>query len=241
MVNDPKHTDPGRIAARLALDAGMPLHPLLHVPPDDGSFAMHRFLKEAVEYSGFEWRSSALWDKVVSYAEVTLGEGERRDWLGWLFNTFTGLHPPDVDLSGWLMALDKYRLPTTDWADTGMSPEEVSLAKGFVRRYFRELDEPAFMAAVEECRSRPLSEWDKRMHQAYGFVYFDRASGADPFLALKFANQGEALRRTLRAYDFDAAPGFPHEAFRDAAQALIDRRGVWMPDGRRLSPLTEVR
>lgn len=240
-MTDPEHASPGRLVSELALDAVAPLHALLHVPPDDGNLGMHRFLKEAVEYSGFAESHRDLWPRVVSYAEATLDAADRRIWLDWVFNAFTGLHPPDVDLSGWLMALDRFVLPDMPWAETGMTPAQIAMAEDFVSRYFGELDEPAFIAAIEECRARPLTEWDKRMHQAYGFVYFDRSAGADPFLSLKFANQGESLRRVLATYDFAGQPDFPHRPMLDAAQGLIDRRGVWMPPGRRLAPLTDVR
>ena len=238
-MNDPVHTYPADLVCSLSLDAAMPLYPMLHVPPDDGDFALHRFLKEALEYSRFADRHT-LWDKVVSYAGATLGEREGRVWLSWLFNAFTGTHPPDVDLSGWLMALDYYQLPHANWAKTGMSPDHIALARDFINSYFQVLNESEFNAAVEACRSRPLSEWDKRLHQAYGFVYFDRSGGADPFVMLKFVNQGESLRRILRSYRFDAVADFPHAAFRDAAQALIEQRHVWMPEGRKLSQLMQV-
>ncbi|MBB4315947.1 hypothetical protein HNR56_003807 [Roseospira marina] len=78
------------------------------------------------------------------------------------------------------------------------------------------------------------------MHASYGFVYFHQSGGSDPFLTLKFANQGESLRRTLRSYAFESVPDFPHQAFKRAAQSLIDRRHVWMPEGRTLCALTDV-
>lgn len=238
-MNNPAHTFPGDLVSSLALDAAKPLYSRLHVPLNDENFEMHRFLKEAVEYSEFA-EQHILWDKVVSHAETMLSEQERHTWLEWIFNAFTGTHPPDVDLSGWLMALDHYHLPHANWEKTGMHSNEIELTKDFIDSYFAVLDEPGFNATLEACRARPLTEWDKRMHQAYGFVYFDRSSGADPFLNLTFVNQGEALRRTLRTYPFDAVSDFPHSAFREAAQALIDQRNVWMPEARKLSPLIEV-
>lgn len=239
-MNDPAHTDPGSFASRLALDAVVPLYRFLHVPPDDGSFAMNKFLKEAMEYSQFtpSW-SPILWEKVVSYADSTLEKDTNEHWIGWIFNAFTGSHPPDVDLSGWLMAIDYYGLPHANWDDTGMRPNEMLLVKHFIDAYITELDEPAFMAAADEARSRPLTDWDKRMHQVHEIVYFDDLGCKDPFLELKFANQGEALRRILASYDFP--PDFPHQPFLGAAQLLLDSRNVWMPEGRKLSPLTEVR
>ena len=139
------------------------------------------------------------------------------------------------------MAIDYYSLPHADWNSTGMTQDEIVLATHFINSYTRELDETGFMTTIETCRARPLTDWDKRMHQVYEFVYFDRSRGADPFLELKFANQGEAFRRTLRTYDFDSITDFPHKAFLNAAQLLMDRRNIWMPqEGQRLLPLTEV-
>ncbi|WP_308918217.1 hypothetical protein [Jannaschia sp. LMIT008] len=239
-MNDPDHTNPGKLISRLALDAAKPLYPRLQVPPNDGSFAMHTFLKEAVEYSEFAPEyEPRMWNATVDYAKATLPGPQRETWLSWLFNCFTGPHPPDVDLSGWLIALDYFILPHSDWSGMDLTAEEVAAVQDFLATRERETDEAGFVEAIEEARSAPLTDWDKRMHQAYEFVLFDRQRGNDPFLALKFANQGEGLRRAIRDHPFP--DHFPHEALRQGAQALIDRRGVWMPEGRVLGPLTAVR
>jgi hypothetical protein len=238
-MTDPQYARPGDLVAPLALDAALPLYRLLHVPPDDGSLRLHAFLKQAVDYARFAPDQGALWDAVKSYAQATLSEADQQAWLGWIFAAFSGLHPPDVDLSGWLMALEYFHTVPNTWDDSGMSQENVEAVTALIDRYFAELDEDAFMAAIAACQARPLTDWDKRMHQAYGFVYFDRASGADPFLRLKFVNQGEALRRAVRATDL-AHPTFPAAVLHAKAQALIDRREVWMPPGRHLSPLSTL-
>jgi hypothetical protein len=236
---DPQYARPGRLVAPLALDAALPLYAPLHAPPDDGSLRLHAFLKQAIEYAKFAPEAAALWAAVQSYAQTTLPEADQRAWLGWIYAAFSGLHPPDVDLSGWLMALEHFHFAPNAWDGSGMSQENIESANALIDCYFAELDEDAFMAAIAACQARPLTDWDKRMHQAYGFVYFDRASGADPFLSLKFVNQGEALRRAVRATDI-ANPAFPATALRAQAQALIDRREVWMPPGRALGPLSAV-
>jgi hypothetical protein len=238
-MNDPQHARPGDLVAPLALDAAVPLYGLLHVPPDDGSLALHGFLKQAVEYARLTPDPAALWGAVQSYAQATLPPDRQQSWLGWIFDAFTGLHPPDVDLSGWLMALDHFGVAPNPWKDTGMSGENVKAAGALIDRYAAELDEAGFAAALAEAQARPLTEWDKRLHQAYGFVYFDRAGGADPFAKLKFVHQGEALRRAVRATDL-ADPAFPGAAMHRKAQALIDAREVWMPPGRALGPLSAL-
>lgn len=239
-MTDPEHARPGDLVAPLALDAALPLYALLHVPPDDGSLRLHRFLKEAVEYARFASDEAALWAAVKSYAEATLTDADRTAWLNWIYAAFAGLHPPDVDLSGWLIALEHFHSAPDAWASSGMSEDQIKVAAALIDRYYLELDEEAFLAAIAACQARPLTDWDKRMHQAYGFVYFDRAGGADPFLSLKFINQGEALRRAIRATDIES-PAFPAAALRTQAQAVIDTLGVWMPPGRTLGPLADVR
>jgi hypothetical protein len=238
-MTDPEHARPGDLVAPLALDAAAPLYALLHAPPDDGSLRLHAFLKQAVEYARLTPDDAALWAAVKSYAEATLPEADRMAWLGWIYNAFAGQHPPDVDLSGWLIALEHLQSSPDAWAGSGMSENDIKAATALIDRYYAELDEAAFLAAVAECQARPLTDWDKRMHQAYGFVYFDRASGSDPFLRLKFVNQGESLRRAIRATDL-ADPAFPATALRMQAQAVIDELGVWMPPGRKLSALSDV-
>jgi hypothetical protein len=236
---DPEYAKPGRLVPPLALDACVPLYSLLHAPPDDGSLRRHAFLKQAVEYARFVPDQAALWAAVQSYAHATLSETDNKAFLGWIYNAFTGLHPPDVDLSGWLIALLHFHYSPNTWEDSGMSQENIEAANAMIDRYFAELDEDAFMAAVAQCQARPLTDWDKRMHQAYGFVYFDRARGADPFLKLKFVHQGETLRSIVRTTDF-TDPAFPVEELRIKAQALIDKLDVWMPPGLALGPLSAV-
>jgi hypothetical protein len=238
-MNDPQYARPGDLVAPLALDAAAPLYGLMHVPPGDGSLALHGFLKEAVDYARLTPDHTALWAAVQSYAQATLPAEQQQSWLGWIYDAFTGLHPPDVDLSGWLIALDHFGVVPDPWKGTGMMPAEVKAAGALLDRYAAELDEPAFAAAVAEAQSRPLTEWDKRLHQAYGFVYFDRAAGADPFAKLKFVHQGEALRRAIRATNL-ADPDFPGAALLQKAQALIDARDIWMPPGRNLAPLSAL-
>ncbi|MCU0801989.1 MAG: hypothetical protein MUD11_09450 [Rhodobacteraceae bacterium] len=238
-MNDPQYARPGDLVAPLALDAAAPLYDLLHVPPGDGSLAMHGFLKQAVEYARLNPDPAALWAAVQSYAQATLTPEQQQSWLGWLFNAFTGLHPPDVDLSGWMIALDYFAVAPDPWKDSGMSGENVQAAVALLDRYAAALDAPGFAAALAEAQARPLTAWDKRLHQAYGFVYFDRAGGADPFTKLKFVHQGEALRRAVRETRLDD-PDFPAETLRVLAQALIDRRDIWMPPGRTLGPLSTL-
>lgn len=238
MANDPKHTRPGVVASHLALDAVLPLYPLLRAPGDDAT-VVHRFLKEAVDYAQLAPHTTpALWDNIRAYAEATLPPETAEQWLAWVFNAFTGTHPPDVDLSGWLMAIDHFSTPHADWHPDDVPPEHVPKVRAFLDAYQDALDTAGFRAAVAEAQAQPLSDWDKRMHQAYGFVYFDQAAGADPFLLLSFMHQGETLRHVLTVYDFP--PDFPHDGFQAAAQRLIDRRHVWMPEGKRLSPLRAV-
>ena len=234
-MNDPANTCPGTFISSLALDATLPAYPLLYIPTvDHGDLTLHQFLKEAVEHSGFA-NVRSLWDKTVYYAEIVLNEKARNIWLDWLFNAFTGLHPPDVDLSGWLIALDYYSLPHAHWESTDMDAHQIALVKDFIDSYLAKMDRARFTAIADECRSHPLTAWDEKMHQAYNFAYFGLLDGFDPFVALKFANQGEALRQILRSYPFDTVPNFPHIALRTAAQALIDQRHIWMPEGRNLS------
>ncbi|KAA5603974.1 hypothetical protein F1188_18310 [Roseospira marina] len=147
-MNDPNYAVPSDIVCSLALDAATPLYPQLRVPHHSvphhaGRLAMHGFLKAAIESSRFA-EKHALWEHTVSYANHTLSEETSRIWLSWLFNGFTGVHPADVDLSGWLMALDHYHRPHADWTSTGMSPDEIALAKDFINIYFDELNEPKF-------------------------------------------------------------------------------------------------
>ncbi len=238
-MTDPQYARPGDLVAPLALDAALPLYRLLRAPPDDGSLRLHAFLKQAVDYARFAPDQGALWAAVQSYAQATLPEADHQAWLGWIYAAFTGLHPPDVDLSGWLIALEYFHTAPNALDDGGMSLENIEAVTALIDRYFAELAEDAFIAAIAACQARPLTDWDKRMHQAYGFVYFDRASGADPFAKLKFVNQGEALRRAIRATDL-SSPAFPAAALHAKAQALIDRREVWMPPGRQLSPLSDL-
>jgi hypothetical protein len=236
---DPQYARPGDLVAPLALDAALPLYRLLHAPPDDGSLRLHAFLKQAVDYARFAPDRNALWAAVQSYAKATLPEADQTAWLGWIYAAFTGLHPPDVDLSGWLIALEHFHYAPNAWDGSGMSEDNIESANALIDRYFTELNQDAFLAAIADCQARPLTDWDKRMHQAYGFVYFDTAKGADPFLALKFVNQGESLRRAIRATDM-TKPAFPAAALRAQAQALIDKRDIWMPPGRALGPLSDV-
>jgi hypothetical protein len=238
-MTDPEHARPGDLIAPLALDAALPLYALLHAPPDDGSLRLHAFLKQAVEYARFAPDHAALWAAVQSYAAATLPEADQQSWLGWIYAAFAGLHPPDVDLSGWLIALEHFHTSSNAWANSGMTEDQIKSATALIDRYYTELDEEAFDAAVSACQARPITDWDKRLHQAYGFVYFDRASGADPFLGLKFINQGEALRRAVRATNL-TDPAFPAVALQKQAQAVIDDLDVWMPPDRHLSPLSAL-
>ena len=178
-MNDPQYARPGDIIPKLALDAALPLYGQLHVPPDDGSLRMHAFLKQALEYANLAERAD-LWDRVVAYGQATLDANDQSQWLSWIFNAFTGSHAPDIDLSSWLMAMDYFHVVPNAWQNAGMGANDVALAKAFIDRYFIELDEPGFIAAMDDCRAQPMTAWDKRIHAAYGFVYFDRASGADP-------------------------------------------------------------
>ena len=238
-VNDPRHADPAGLAACLALDAAAPLYPRLGVPPGDGSLALQDLLKAAMDRPDPTPRwSPALWQQVTAQAEAAPDPEAAKAWLAWIENAFTGIHPADVDLSGWLMAIDHYGLPGADWGDAGLTPDQAVAANAFVDAYRTTLDEPAFLTAAQEARAQPLTDWDKRMHGVHDFVYFDDRGGKDPFLELKFVNQGEALRRTLRDHAFP--DDFPHAPLQAAAQTLIDRRGAWMPPGRRLRPLREV-
>jgi hypothetical protein len=93
---DPDHLCPGRLVPSLALDAALPLYPLLHFPPDDNSFRMHGFLKEAVK---------DLWKGVETYAQNVLDPADQKTWLAWITRAFQGLRPPTPDLSDWLATL----------------------------------------------------------------------------------------------------------------------------------------
>ena len=234
---DPKHARPGRLIPHLALDAALPLYPILHVPPDDGSFRMHAFLKETLEYAKLDFDHNTLWSAAQSYAQATLSEHDAGRWLGWLYNAHSGIHQADPDLSDWIMALHHFQHAPTAWQDSGMTGPEVTAARAFLDLLYAELDEPAFMAAIAECQARPLTDWDKRLHLAYDFVYFDRASGADPFLALKIINIGESLRRALRATDL-ASPDFPNAALERMGEALLARRNLKRAGGLPLPPLS---
>jgi hypothetical protein len=117
-----------------------------------------------------------------------------------------------------------------------MTAQQADFVRDLVDRYFEELNEPAFVALVQECQSRPPSAWDKRLQSAYDMVYFDRQGGNDPFLALKFVNQGESLRRVLRATDLDH-PDFPHDILIKHRDILFAAYGMTTPIG---PPLTRL-
>lgn len=239
-MTDPEHARPFDLVPSLALDAAAPLYTLLGAPPGDDSLRLHTFLKEAVDYAGFAPVAPPLWAKVTEYADATLTAQDRQLFLTWLSEAFTGYHPANVDLSGWLMALDHFAMSQTKWSAVGMTGPQTSEADAFVEHYQSALDAAAFSAALETCRSRPLSAWDKRMHQAYDFVYEDRQGGMDPFIILKFVHQGATLRRAIEGYGFSGNAGFPHDLLQEAAMMMITERHVWMPEGKVLGHLADV-
>jgi hypothetical protein len=238
-MTNPEHLRPGCLVPCLALDAAVPLFSVLHAPPDDGSLRLHIFLKEAVEYGQFVAYHKDLWQAVETYAQSTLSPDDRHQWLGWMTRAFQGLRPPTPDLSDWLITLEDYRYTANSWQNPLLTKPQADLVRDLVDRYFEELNEDAFMELVQECQARPLSPWDKRLHQAYNFVYFDRQGGNDPFLLLKFVNQGEALRRALRATDL-THPDFPHQALVQRNEVLFAELGMTARQGAPLAPLVSL-
>ncbi|MFM2390774.1 MAG: hypothetical protein RLZZ437_2329 [Pseudomonadota bacterium] len=217
---DPNFARPGRFLPHLALDAALPLYPILHVPPDDGSFAMHGFVKQVMEYAKLHWDHNVLWSAAQEYARTTLSAADAALWLGWIYNGYSGIHQADPDRKDWIAVLHQFQFNPATWENSGMTAPEVEAAHAFLDLFYTEINEPAFMEAVAECQARPLTPWDKRLHQAYDFVYFDRAGGSDPFLVLKIMNIGEALRRALRATDL-ASPLFPNAALQRMGDRVL--------------------
>ncbi|UIY31677.1 hypothetical protein LZK73_32495 (plasmid) [Neorhizobium galegae] len=123
---------------------------------------------------------------------------------------FTGSHVAQPQVSVWLQLLRQVRNGLAN-GTLALAPAETASVRDFLSLVDTQIDAEAFEAKMDIVRRATMTDWDQRIHMLYGYVYRDTHAGADPLLPLKFANQGNGIKRAVGLYPFDRRPDFPHE------------------------------
>ena len=237
----PEHARPGDLVPSLALDAARSLLPRLDLSfPDLSADAVHQTLKQALEWGKMPRFHEERWECLQAYAKATLPEPAHEALLGWFAQAYTGYHAANPDLSDWTDVLIELIYVPSQLNNLSLDLPQQSALGRFLKAFAKELDADAFEDELDELRNLPPSPWDRKLLARYELVYFDRETGSDPFLVVRQAHKGQALRRALRAIPPDEAVDFPLEEVNRYAAALTEERGSWYPEGVSMCSLAEV-
>jgi hypothetical protein len=219
----------------LSLDGVRPLHEAIGLAGLTDVTAMSRTI---VEEAGFPAAQIDIYPAFAKHAAAPRDKSEAA-LLSWLASAFTGSHVAQPNVSAWLQLLRQIRNGLTN-GTLALAPAETASVRDFLSLVDTQIDADGFEAKMDTVRRATMTDWDQRIHMLYGYVYWDTHAGADPLLPLKFANQGNGIKRAVALYPFDRTPDFPHEKLMALGMKFVDDNGIWMPDEKRFPSLREV-
>ncbi len=220
----------------LSLDGVRPLHEPMGLAGLTDVTAISRAI---VEESGLPAAQIDIYPAFARHAAAPRDKSEGA-FLSWLAGAFTGSHVAQPKVSVWLQLLRQIRNGLAN-GTLALAPAETVSVRDFLSLVDIQIDAEGFEAKMDTVRRATMTDWDQRIHMLYGYVYWDTHAGADPLLPLKFANQGNGIKRAVELYPFDRAPGFPHEKLMALGMKFIDDNGIWMPDEERFPSLRELK
>jgi hypothetical protein len=220
----------------LSLDGVRPLHEPMGLSGLTDVTAISRAI---VEESGLPAAQIDIYPAFARHAAAPRDKSEGA-FLSWLAGAFTGSHVAQPKVSVWLQLLRQIRNGLAN-GTLALAPAETVSVRDFLSLVDIQIDAEGFEAKIDTVRRATMTDWDQRIHMLYGYVYWDTHAGADPLLPLKFANQGNGIKRAVELYPFDRAPGFPHEKLMALGMKFIDDNGIWMPDEERFPSLRELK
>ncbi|CDZ67954.1 Hypothetical protein NGAL_HAMBI2605_62370 [Neorhizobium galegae bv. orientalis] len=220
----------------LSLDGVRPLHEPLGLGGLADVTAMARAI---VKESGLPTTQIDIYPTFARHAEAP-GDQSEAAFLAWVAGAFTGSHVAQPQVSVWLQLLRQVRNGLAN-GTLALAPAETASVRDFLSLVDTQIDAEAFEAKMDIVRRATMTDWDQRIHMLYGYVYRDTHAGADPLLPLKFANQGNGIKRAVGLYPFDRRPDFPHEELMAFGMKFFDDNGIWMPEKERFPSLPEVK
>ena len=224
-----EHNDPGAIIPSLSLDLARPLFVDLGLAPDqDSVVSISDAYKETLRAADFSNDHARLWQVLTETAPRRLPGDLADHVISWNHDAYTGYHPANPDIS-WASILLRFARGRAGWPDIGQTVDQQHQFDEFAEFFLRIWDRDAFNARLDDIeQADPASTWDQDVFMRYGMVPFDD-DGHDPLAPLKPVWKGQALRRAVREFRFDARPDFPQELLRKAGQIEADKG--WMPPG----------
>lgn len=220
----------------LSLDGVRPLHEPMGFAGLADVTAISRTI---VEESGLPAAQIDIYPAFARHAAAPRDKAEGA-FLSWLAGAFTGSHVAQPNVSVWLQLLRQIRNGLTN-GTLALAPAETASVRDFLSLVDTQIDAEGFATKMDTVRRATMTDWDQRIHMLYGYVYWDTHDGADPLLPLKFANQGNGIKRAVALYPFDQTPDFPHEKLISLGMKFVYDNGIWMPDEKRFPSLREVK
>jgi len=222
-----EHIQPGINIVPLSLDAAKELFQKLELASNPAETEeISALLKEVVKASGFEKNHHKLWDFFKKYTRDNLPKAVSNKLVSWFHDAFTGYYPANPNMM-WASIINKYANSPDGWPDVGQSEAEQKQIDDFSELFLNEWDRVGFNELTDEIEERfELTDWDREIHMKYQHMYFDEDAGASPFLFLSGVNEGQALRRAIKKFDFSSKPDFPHEVMRKIGEYWLKESHV---------------